>query len=263
MRKYLTFFKNSVQVGMTYRFNFYSWFLVEGINILVACYIWLSVYKQGNTVGNYSLRALISYFVLSRIVSMTVNDHGTSDNVNTDVSQGRLTNYLLKPINYSFSLYMKNAGDIFVAMIFVIPFGLAFVYYLGNTIEFSLYTCVYFLISLVLASSISFFIWLIVGCLTFFMENTFGAQFMLWLIYSVFSGRTAPLDLMPNVVKNIANLLPFKYTLFIPLQIINGTMSKDLILSSLFYGLIWTFTLWLISHYIYKIGIKKYEGEGA
>lgn len=248
---------------LAYRFNFFSWFAVEGLNVLVMCYIWLSVYSQGSAVGNYSLRGLISYFILSRIISMVVSDRSTSDTMQNDISQGRLTNYLLKPVIYPLSLYAKGLGETIASIILTIPVGLVFIYFLSDTINLSIERVGLFIISLALSSVIGFFIWFIVGLLSFYMENIFGVQFMFWLVLSVFSGRTVPLDILPETIQHVADILPFKYLLFIPLQIINGTVTTTNALHGLLIALIWLLVLIIISQIIYRSGLKKYEGQGA
>ena len=248
---------------MAYRFNFYTWFLVDSLNIMVISYIWLSIYKQGNTVGNYSLKNLISYFVLSRVISMAIGNRSTSDDVAEDIRQGRLSNYLLKPINYFWSNYFITIGELISNSILTIPLVIITLYFFHSSLVLSIDRIVLFLLSLLVSSALGFCIWYFLGMLTFYMDNIFGPQFMLWLLFSVFSGRTAPLDIMPAVISNIANLLPFKYMLFIPMQIINGSFSIATSINNLLLGFVWILCLYLFSMVFYNFGLKKYESNGS
>jgi ABC-2 type transport system permease protein len=66
----------------------------------------------------------------------------------------------------------------------------------------------------------------VVGSLSFFMESS-TSIFDIWLaFFMLLSGYLVPLELFPSWVRSIAEVLPFRYTLGFPVEILIG-MSSD------------------------------------
>jgi ABC-2 type transport system permease protein len=262
MHKYFLFIKIGMQEMMMYRFNFFSWFFVEGIGALIMAYIWLSIYKEGNVVGGYSLRDMIVYYVVSRIIGMIVIADDIAYKVSDDIHNGKLINNILKPINYLRSVFATNLGATITALLLSLPVVVLILTLFPNYINPSLFSILLFILSLLLATAISFLTTTIVGMVAFFMDNIVGVIFLNWMLLSLFSGRMLPNDIMPSYVQTISNYLPYKYMTFSSLQIITSKISiRDSIIDVLI-SFFWVLVLAVINKYIFKIGIKRYESYG-
>lgn len=101
-----------------------------------------------------------------------------------------------------------------------------------------------------------------IGLFAFFSQNIHGYMFLAWTVESLFSGRMIPLDIMPNWLSNLANLLPFKYSLYIPMQIITNRISNTMAMQELMVGGAWLVMFLIFSVWVYRKGIKKYDGYG-
>lgn len=262
LKKYWIVCQNGMQKVMVYRLNFFAWFLVEGLSFLVMTYLWLSIYKQGSQVGSYSLAALLAYFAITRVIGMAILSDDLMRQINEDINQGRLVNFLLKPISYSKKLISQNIGEIIIASTYTLPIAIPLAYFFRNELELTFTRICLFFISLIIAASIDFFFHYLIGVLTFYMENIFGIIYMTWNLTGIFSGRLVPLDLLPNIIQRVAEWLPFKYILFTPLSIITGRLTTISALRELSFGLIWIITLWYFGQLIFRKGLKRYEGYG-
>jgi len=204
-KKYWIICQNGMQKIMVYRLNFFAWFVVEGLSFLVMAYLWLSIYKQGNQIGTYSLVGLLSYFAITRVIGMAVMTGDMVRQINDDISQGRLINFLLKPVSYCGKMFSQNLGEIFVASIYTLPVALPLIYFFRDELAFTLPRIGLFIISIAIAASVDFFFYYLLGMLTFFMENIFGVIFFAWMAANIFSGRTVPIDLLPAYLHYISN----------------------------------------------------------
>jgi ABC-2 type transport system permease protein len=263
MRKYWIVAKNAAQNLLAYRFNFLGWFVTEGVNVLIMAYIWLSVYRQGGQVGFFSLRSLVAYYVMSRIIGMVVGGDNVAMEVADDISMGKLNNFILKPINYGFHAFAKFVGDNFSSLLLSAPIIIYFMYFFRSIFLLTPTNIILFLLSLFVASCLYFIIFFILGLSTFYLGTIFGPSFMMWLVVSLFSGRTVPLALLPSWLQTVANFLPFKFVLSEPILILYGNLSLYQSLLSIIYCTIWFLCLYVFAMFYYKIGLKKYEGFGA
>jgi ABC-type uncharacterized transport system permease subunit len=55
---------------------------------------------------------------------------------------------------------------------------------------------------------------------------------------------------------------PFAYAVYHPIQIYYGNYSLDQTLWVYIYGLTWFFGLFTLSNYLFRLGLKKFEGVG-
>lgn len=261
-KKYWIVCQNGMQKVMVYRLNFFAWFLVEGLGFLVMAYLWLSIYRQGNQVGSYSLATLLCYFAVSRVIGMTVMSDDMVRQINDDISQGRLVNFLLKPISYAKKLFFQNVGEIIIASIYTLPIAIPLAYYFRDQLSFTASRIALFLLAILIASCMDFFFNYLIGMLTFYSENIYGIIFLSWTVTGIFSGRVVPIDLLPSALQHLADFLPFKYVLFIPLSIITGRMTIADSVVELAFGFAWVILLWYGGRLLFNHGIKRYEGYG-
>jgi ABC-2 type transport system permease protein len=260
--KYFLVFKNGAQNVLTYRFNIFAWFVSESLSLLAMSYVWLSIYRQGGQIGSYSLRSLIAYFILAKLVNMVVVAGDASSVVADDINQGRLNNFILKPLSYFWFNFSRSLGNLAVSLaMYSLPLALAFIYF-NSQLVFGKINLLFFLAFLVLANALNFVIFYILGLLTFYLESIIGPGFMMWLLVSLFSGRIVPLDILPPGFLAIANWLPFKYIIFVPLQAIGGKLGFAEMFLALSAGLAWLLALALVAKLFYQRGLIKYESYG-
>jgi ABC-2 type transport system permease protein len=86
------------------------------------------------------------------------------------------------------------------------------------------------------------------------------------LVYGVgqfLSGFIAPLALFPGVFQSIADLLPFRSALGLPIEILMGRLTFDQITAGLIITLVWTVAMFVLYRVLWQRGLKRYEAVGA
>jgi ABC-2 type transport system permease protein len=90
-----------------------------------------------------------------------------------------------------------------------------------------------FAASLVGAWFITFFVMAIVGTLSFFIESS-SSIFEIWLMsFMLLSGYLIPLELFPAWLRAIAYVLPFRYTLGFPVELLIGMVPANAVVRGL------------------------------
>ena len=94
-----------------------------------------------------------------------------------------------------------------------------------------------------------------------------------WLLnFTIFfsAGLFIPLDLLPQAIQNILNVLPFKYLIYIPTKIYLGSYTTDLsggLMSSVYFPiiiqLVWCVVLFSIASFVWTLAKKKFSGVGS
>ena len=120
---------------------------------------------------------------------------------------------------------------------------------------------IYFFIFVFLGLMIHLMFFYIIGVSSFWFGFIFGLNFGTQMIVNFLSGSLIPLDLLPDTIVKINNFLPFKYIIYMPIEVFSGKV--ELGLNILIKPILWIFVFYVIGVFMFKKGIKKYEGYGA
>ncbi len=83
------------------------------------------------------------------------------------------------------------------------------------------------------------------------------------LAVNMLSGGLFPLEVFGDTLQTIFNLLPFKYIISFPINIINGKLDLSLVWNGLFMQLLWICILTVIAALMWKRGTRKYIAVGG
>lgn len=258
MKKYWTVFKNSLQINLAYRSDVFAVFFSEFLSLTVLIYLWISIYHQGNQIGGYSLGALIGYFVLSKFITIVVDSVDMAWLIGDTIREGAILNYLTKPINFLYKNFFHYLGAVTCRL--VIYFFILFLIILATKALLPTpITLFYFFVSLFIAIAINYLIDYLIGVSTFYFGFIMGLNFIMFGIISFFSGRVIPIDLLPAWLEAVANLLPFKYIIFLPIEIFSSKIDLLSTFWQLAGGFVWIIILFIFAKLLYANGLKKYE----
>lgn len=79
----------------------------------------------------------------------------------------------------------------------------------------------------------------------------------------IFSGGIFPLDIFGATWLAVFDYLPFKYTIYMPVNLINGKLTLLQALHVIELQLLWIGLLLLLTRYIWTVAIKKYIAVGV
>ncbi len=262
MKKYFVIFKNSLQANLVYRFNTFALFLSEGLSLLVFVYLWMSIYYQGNQMGNYTFKGLIIYYIFSKFVILTVNASDVSRLVGDAIREGKIVSFLTKPLNFLRKELFYYLGGVVYKFIVFTPIFLLAIFLFFKDINFGGLPLLLFWLFVFIAIIINFLIQYIVGILAFYFGSVFGLSFAAFTISHFLSGSLVPVDLFPPVLLTVTKYLPFKFIVFVPISIITGRIEMGEIFPLLGTSLVWIIVLYLSANILYKKGLNKYEAYG-
>ncbi|MFZ2192792.1 MAG: ABC-2 family transporter protein [Candidatus Moraniibacteriota bacterium] len=263
MYKYLLFFKNSISEALMYRSHIFMLIVSQAISLFVFIFLWKAIYAEGNQVGGYSLNGLISYYILSAIISFVIQGVDVAWRIGDEIRLGNITNFILKPINYFWSTFWIVAGKSFlnllISFIVMVPIILFSTNFFDGSLDFV--KLGFFILSIFLAFIIFVLFFYIVGLATFWLGDVRGFNFLVRMIMFFLAGNIMPLDLLPKIISSINNFLPFRFITWFPIAIWSGKM--ELNLRIFIPVLIWILILGFLANFIFKKGLEKYEGQGA
>lgn len=266
MRKYIAIFRLSLQQEFAYKLNFVMWRVRNITQILVFFFLWDAALSGAKTeVLGYTKEKIFAYAFLLIVVRALVLSSRSVDAAG-QISNGDITNLLLRPINYFKFWLTRDISSKVLNLLFAA--AEIFLLFMILKPEIFMQTDVVYwllsLLSLIFAGFLFFNILMITNSVPFWApETAWGAQFLVIVVIVEFlSGAFFPIDIFPKAVYEFLSLTPFPYLVFFPISIFLGNLNYLQSMQSLLISGLWCFVLWKLSNYVFKRGLMVYDPSG-
>lgn len=267
MKKYFSIFKISLKHELAYKLNFVMWRVRNIFQIIIIYFLWNSVFTNSSTVVfGYDREAMLTY-VFGVILIRSLVFSARSGDIPGEIGEGRLSNYLIRPVNYfKFWITRDLANKILNFGFSLIEFTILSVLLKPNLfLQTNILNYLLFILFLIIANYLIFVIRFIVSSITFWLpELAWGGQFLIMVVITEFlSGSVFPLDILPNKLLTVFSVItPFPYLVFFPLQVYLGKVPLVLALQGLIIAAIWTYIVTLLAKKLWNKGLLIYNAEG-
>lgn len=263
MSKYLVVVKNSLQGYFVYRLNFLLWRVRVVISILISFFLWQTIFKGRNQVFDYKESQMLTYIFLLTFVSGVVLSTRVF-RVAEEINLGRLSNLLVRPINYFGYVFAQDISDksINTCCSILEMALLVAILHPPLVLQGQIFFLSLFIFSIILAAFLYFEIGLILSFIGFWSRETWAPQFIFFILVAFLAGTYFPLDIVPAPIYQILQLLPFTYLVFFPLKIYLGTADGGFLIKGFFVLGFWLLALWLTLKFLWQKGLKVYTAEG-
>lgn len=242
------------------------WRLRNVLQIFVAYFLWDKIFSDPTRIVFGYDRSRILTYVFGIILVRAIVLSARAIDVSSDIAQGDLSNYLVKPISYFKYWFTRDVSSKILNVSFaIVEFFLLYLilkppFYFQQNI----YVLITFLISIAIAVMLYFFILFIVSSVPFWSpELGWGSQFLVVIILIEFlSGALFPIDILPINIQSFVMSLPFPYLIYFPVQVYLGKISGMQLIQGLIISFLWMIGLGFFMKYIWQKGLKVYESIG-
>lgn len=242
------------------------WRVRNIIQILIAYFLWSTVYENPQTViFGYDQTKILTY-IFAVILIRSLVFSARSVDVPQEISEGSLTNYLIRPVAYFKYWFTRDISS--KALNFAFSIGeftfLAIILKPPLFLQGNIMFLFLFLLTILIANYLIFVIRFIVTSVTFWVpELAWGGQFLFMVIITEFlSGSIFPLDIFPVLWQKIFYFTPFPYLIFFPLQVYLGKISIMEIIKGISISVFWSLGLTYMLKSLWQKGLKAYDAVG-
>lgn len=233
------------------------------LRLLTIYFLWSAIFRAQGEVFGYDERQILTYILLSQVLSATVFSTRTHE-VGTEINDGRLSNFLLKPVSYfrywwarDISDKVLNTGFSIVEITVVIAFLQPKI-----AIQTDLVSLIFFALSVIASAVLYFYISFLLSLTGFWIADVWAPRFLFFVITDFLSGGLFPLDILPKKIFAVLKWLPFTYLQFFPLKIYLGDIARVDIVIGFFVMTIWLCLIYFAVQYIWHKGLRFYEAQG-
>lgn len=266
MRKYWHVLNIGIQNTLTYRVNFLFRSLFGLIPLTATISLWRTIYagEPGNVAG-YSLAQMISYYLVVTLVDMLTAVAEDDWQIAADIKDGRISQFLLKPIDYqNYRLCLFAGGRLIYSSVAFLPV-LGFILWHHEFFVFPTHaiTWLAFVVSLLMTALLQFFISYSMAMLAFWLQEVSTFIFIVFAFEYIAGGHLFPLDILPPWISKILLCTPFPYQLYFPVNVYLERTTGTELAAGLAMQLLWVGIAYGAARLMWSRGVRHYEAVGG
>ncbi len=260
---YMQQFKTTLASMFQYRASLLIWMIGQVLEPLVYLIVWSIVSNtSGGSVGDYTTREFAGYFIVLMLVNQFTYTWIMYE-FEYRIREGILSFALLKPVNPIHSDIADNISSKLMTLpiMMLVAVGLAVAF--QASISPVPWAIVLFIPVLLLAFVVRFLLeWTL--ALAAFWTTRVGAINQTYFVLMLFlSGQIAPLALLPSPVQILADILPFRWMIGFPVELLLGRLTIVEALTGLGAQVAWLLAGLVLLRIVWRSGIKIYSAVGA
>ncbi|MFZ2959281.1 MAG: ABC-2 family transporter protein [Candidatus Ozemobacteraceae bacterium] len=225
---------------------------------------WLSVTKRPGAV--YAEADYLLYFIGMPIVT-NLSSCWIMYSLPGQIRDGTLSRDLLKPIHPLWTHVFDHIAAKAVMIIYLLPAPIALGFWFRNrlpAVDLSLAHLALFVTAFLLAIVLRFFLGTLLAITGFWIEHVETLNLVLNAgVAALFGGMIVPVETFPHAIRTIAHVLPYRYTLSFPLEVLRGKLSATELQIGLAIGLAWTIGIFFLGRRLWIRGLRTWSAYGG
>ena len=237
-------------------------FVVQALAMTVMYFFWEAVYANGGTLSGLTFQQTINYVMIAQML-MPLVENRLIFNFGFMIREGQIAIDLLRPMDFQARFYVDAIGNLGLNLLLKVPLLIMAVFFFQVQLPRDALTWLVFLVSLVLGHAVMFFFDWIFSCLAFYSTETWGLSVARVAVVTFFSGALIPLQMMPDGLRAIANLLPFAQSVYVPVSFLSGVTPISAAPQAWLVQLAWLIGLGVLSRFVFSRSVRKVTVQGG
>jgi ABC-2 type transport system permease protein len=247
-----------------YRANLLMYLLYWLVSPIVYLAVWTTVARTQGAVSGLTANDFITYYLTLLIVDNLTSEI-TFHILAYKIQDGTLSSELLRPVHPILTNTLVN-NLAFKALNLMVLALIWIVLVILFRPDFSAVTPQSLLLAvpaIVIGFGIRFLLGAAITCLAFWTTRVYALNEFFYALVMLLGGIFVPLDLLPPMIQQIAQVLPFQLMIFFPIQLILGRVPPDAIVYNFVLGTVWFGITLLCFQLTWRAGVKRFSAVGA
>lgn len=252
------------QTTLAYRGMMVVWTVQSLLMPTVLLLAWLSVERLEGAVydqGDYLL-----YFLGMPIVT-SLSMAWIQGSLPAQIRDGTLSRDLLKPLHPLWNHVFEHLAYKGLQFVYILPVPVLGFWYFHDqlpTLDWSVAHMLLIAVALGLAIILKFLMNLVIALIGFWIEHVETLHLVVNQgFWAIMGGMVVPVETFPPLMRQIAGLLPYRYTLSFPLEVLRGRLPTADLVWGMGFAAAWTISLFLLSRLLWRRGLRQYSAYGG
>ncbi len=256
-------FRITLASFLQYRASIFIWMIGGILEPVIYLAVWSVVSRsRGGSVGGFRAEDFAAYFIAMMLVN-----HLTYTWIIYEfeyrIRQGSLSMALLRPLHPIHSDIVDNVTSKLISMPLLAGTALLLTLLFRPAFHLSLWALAAFVPALLLAFAVRFLIEWTLALAAFWTVRVSAINQGYFVVLLFLSGQMAPLSLFPEPLQMAAAILPFRWILSFPVELLLGRLTPVETLAGLAILLGWLAAALIGLMATWRAGVRIYSAVGA
>lgn len=259
---YLQQFRTTMAMMFQYRAMLFIWLVGQVLEPLVYLVVWTAVSKSGGgTIGGYTAGDFAAYFIILMLVNQFTFTWIMYE-FEWRIRQGNFSFALLRPVHPIHSDIADNVSSkmITLPVMALVAVGLGFFFHASFSPPS--WAIALFIPALLLAFIVRFLLEWTLAEAAFWTTRVSAINQTYFILMLFLSGQMAPLALLPQPVQVLGMILPFRWVLGFPVELLLGRLTPTQALIGLGAQTVWLVIGFILLRAVWRAGLKVYSAVG-
>jgi ABC-2 type transport system permease protein len=207
--------------ALAYRAELLIWVLSTSMPLIMLA-LWTAVAADG-PLGRFDQPQFVAYFLATFVVRQ-LNSSWIAWQLNYEIRTGSLSMRLLRPLHPIVCYLIDSLSALPLRGLVAIPAGaILLVTAAGDRLATDPLIWLLWVVSVCGGWLLSFATGCLIGCVAFWTGSSAKVMEAWLALFFVFSGYTIPIELFPPLARQVAALLPFRYMLGLPVELMTSS----------------------------------------
>jgi len=247
-----------------YRANLLMYLLFWLVSPIVFLSVWTTVANSQGAVQGLTANDFSTYYLTLLIVD-NLTTQITIHLLAYKIQDGTLSGELIRPVHPILTNTLMN-NLAFKALMLMVLIPVWVVLCLLFQPDFSGVTPQTLLLAvpaIILGFGISFLFGAVITCVAFWTTRVYALNEFYDALFILFGGLFVPLELLPPLMQQIAQYLPFQLRIYFPIQLILGKLPPAVIARDFALQAVWFLVALALFQLVWSRGVKRFSAVGA
>ncbi|MDF1514299.1 MAG: ABC-2 family transporter protein [Anaerolineae bacterium] len=253
--------KNTWSMWLQHRGFFFLLAFGWMIQPLIYLLVW-STAAGGGEIGGINRGEFVAYYLVLILVNQLTYAQ-VNWTVGDEIRYGGMNRILLRPLAPIFDALSSELAGKVVYMLFGIPVTVLLAVILRPELHLTWQNSLVFIPALLCAWALRFFWGYWLALLAFWSTRADALLALQDSMVFLLAGQVAPVVLLPGVLHQAAIVLPFRYMLGFPVEILTGQLDISAVLTGFFLQLSWLAATLILFVVVWRAGLQRYSSVGG
>jgi ABC-2 type transport system permease protein len=260
---YMQQLKTSLAAMLQYRASLAIWLIGNVLEPLIFLVVWSTVSRSGGgSVGGYATNDFAAYYIALMLVNQ-VTYSWVMYEFDYRIRQGSFSSALLRPVHPIHSDIADNISSKVVSLPFMFAAAVALSFLFHPAFRTTLWAAAVFVPAMVLAYLVRFLVDWTVALAAFWTTRVSAINQIHFMATLFFSGQIAPLALLPHPLQVVAMILPFRWTIGFPVELVLGRLTPAQAITGMAAQTAWLVAGLALLRIIWRASVRNYTAVGT
>ena len=242
-----------------------SFFFILAFGWMIQPLIYLLVWTTaagGKTIGGMNRGEFVAYYLVLILVNQVTYSQANWT-VGDLVRYGQMNRLLIRPLSPFYDTLSSEMAGKVVYMIFDLPIVLVLALVMRPEMHASLRDLLAFIPALLLAWALRFFWGYWLALLAFWATRADALLALQDSLVFLLAGQVAPVGLLPGLLRTAAKILPFRYMVGFPVEVLTGQVNHAGLIRGFAVQAGWLALALALTALLWRSGLRRYSAVGG